>query len=199
MGVDRTPAANITLGAWARHVADILLEDDEPAILVGHSRAGIVISQVAELVPAKIRCLVYLCAFLVPSGRTLVEEARADANSLVTANMVPVAGGVSCTVREDVLRDAFYGCCTEDDWRFARSLLSPEPLKPLVTPLALTDQNFGSVPRVYIECARDRAITLEAQRRMQAALPCQSVYSLDTDHSPFLSRPAELARLLGGL
>jgi hypothetical protein len=34
---------------------------------------------------------------------------------------------------------------------------------------------------------------------MQARLPCDPVFTLDSDHSPFLSRPAELARLLGAL
>jgi hypothetical protein len=34
---------------------------------------------------------------------------------------------------------------------------------------------------------------------MHGALPCQRVLALDTDHSPFLSRPDELAALLAGL
>jgi hypothetical protein len=53
--------------------------------------------------------------------------------------------------------------------------------------------------RVYIECSRDRTITLAAQREMQAALPCDPVYTLESDHSPFLSQPERLAQLLGGL
>jgi hypothetical protein len=34
---------------------------------------------------------------------------------------------------------------------------------------------------------------------MQAELPCDPVLALDSDHSPFLSQPAALALLLGGL
>jgi hypothetical protein len=34
---------------------------------------------------------------------------------------------------------------------------------------------------------------------MQAALPCDPVFTLDTDHSPFLSCPQALAKLLGSL
>ena len=34
------------------------------------------------------------------------------------------------------------------------------------------------------------------ERRRQAALPCQERITLDTDHSPFLSRPDELAAAL---
>jgi hypothetical protein len=63
----------------------------------------------------------------------------------------------------------------------------------------VTAARFGTVPRVYVECSADRTITLPAQRRMQTRLPCDPVFTLDSDHSPFLSRPAELARLLGAL
>ena len=55
------------------------------------------------------------------------------------------------------------------------------------------------MPRAYIECPQDRTITLGAQRRMQAALPCDPVFTLDSDHSPFFSQPEELAQMLGGL
>ena len=38
--------------------------------------------------------------------------------------------------------------------------MTPEPLKPLVTPLRVTEQRFGRVPRAYIECLQDRTVTL---------------------------------------
>ena len=78
----------------------------------------------------------------------------------------------------------------------ARARLVPEPLKVLAAPLRITAQRFGRVPRAYIETARDCAVTLAAQRRMQASLPCMPVFTLDTDHSAFLSQPEALARIL---
>jgi len=199
MGADTRAPASVTLQSWARFVSDLLDAQPEPVVLVGHSRGGIVMSQAAELVPRRIRRLVYLCAFLLPSGHNLAEEARGDADSLIPPNMIPAASGVTCTVRKSVLREAFFGCCSQDDYEYALARLSPEPLKPLVTPLRLTQRNFGSVPRAYIETSRDRAVTLALQRRMQAALPCEPVFTLDCDHSPFLSAPAALAELLGRL
>ena len=197
MGADRSDPAQVTLDSWARFGAGLVTGQSETVVLVGHSRAGIVVSQVAELVPERIRRLVYLCAFLLPSGKTLADAARADETSLLSANMIPAASGLTCTVRPEVLRDAFFGRCTQDDYEFALANLSPEPLKPLVTPLKLSAQRFGRVPRSYVECLQDRAVTLPAQRRMQAALPCDTVHSLEADHSPFFSRATELAHLLG--
>jgi pimeloyl-ACP methyl ester carboxylesterase len=56
MGGDKTPLAGLDMMAWARAVAHVIELDLEPVILVGHSRGGVVISQVAEL-PHPAQCL----------------------------------------------------------------------------------------------------------------------------------------------
>lgn len=197
-GADHTPAGEVTLDSWARVVAEVVSTATEP-VLVGHSRGGIVISRAAELVPERIGGLVYLSAYLLPAGATLAAEARADRGSLVPAHMIPADSGLTCTLRPDVVRDAFYGDCDAETAAFAAARLSPEPLKPLVTPLKVTVARFGSVPRAYIECTRDRTVSLESQRRMQSAWSCQPVITLESDHSPFLSHPRELADALAAL
>ena len=62
--------------------------------------------------------------------------------------------------------------------------------------MRITDERAGAVARVYIECERDRAISIAKQRQMWADRPCAQVFTLDADHSPFLSRPRELAEHL---
>jgi pimeloyl-ACP methyl ester carboxylesterase len=196
MGADVTPPGVITLAYWARFVADLIEREPEPVLLVGHSRAGIVISQAAELVPQRIRKLAYLAGFMLTAGETLADFANGIEDSLVPPNMIPAASGLTCIVRASVLRESFYGTCSEADFEYARERLVPEPLKPLVTPLQLTESRYGRVPRTYIETKQDRAVTPAAQKRMQAATPCESVASIDSDHSPFLCQPEALARIL---
>jgi pimeloyl-ACP methyl ester carboxylesterase len=198
-GEDHTDPATITLESWAKSVVESIATEAEPVILVGHSRAGVVISRVAELIPERIGRLVYLAAYLLPDGVTVAAEARRDVDSLVPANMVPTASGITCTLRPEVVREAFFGDCDDETFSFARGRLTPEPLKPLVTSPLVTASRFGAVPRAYVECTRDRTISLAAQRRMQAALPCEPVHTLESDHSPFLSHPRELAEWLGRL
>jgi len=188
-------STQVTLESAADEVADIV-DCNPDGVLVGHSLGGAVISRVAERLPSRIRRLVYLAAYLLAPGGSVAQAARADVSSLLAPNMIPVERGVSCTLRPEVIRDAFYGSCSDADFDFARQRLSPQSLKPLVTALDVSELEFGSVPRAYIETARDRAVSLDAQRRMQAQFPCAPVFTLDSDHSPFLSQPEALARIL---
>jgi pimeloyl-ACP methyl ester carboxylesterase len=194
-GADRTDPATVTLESWARFIVDVAANETMP-VLVGHSRAGIVISRAAELAPGQIGHLVYLAAYLLPGGTTMAAEASRDGGSLVPPNMIPAVSGVTCTLRAEIVQEAFYGDCDAQSAANAAARLSPEPLKPLVSAVRTTPERFGTVPRAYIECTRDRTVSPAAQRRMREALPCDPVITLDSDHSPFLSHPRELADAL---
>ena len=198
-GADATDPAGITLESWSRGVADLVAAQPEPCVLLGHSRGGVVISRVAELVPERLSRLVYLAGYLLPAGGTVAAAARADGGSLIPANMVAAASGITCTLRPEIVREAFYNDCDHDTAAWAAGQLRPEPLKPLVTPLKVSAAKSGRVPRAYFRCTRDRTVSLAAQDQMLALLPCEPVFTLDSGHSPFLSRPRELAALLGGV
>lgn len=90
----------------------------------------------------------------------------------------------------------FYNRTPDAEARAAVARLAPEPLAALTTPLRITGERFGRVPRAYIECTDDRALSLDMQREMQTALPCDPVASLKSDHSPFYSAVEELAHEL---
>jgi pimeloyl-ACP methyl ester carboxylesterase len=60
---------------------------------------------------------------------------------------------------------------------------------------------FGTVPRHYIRCAQDRAVPLTGQDHMIAAVDGTIggktiTHTLESSHSPFLSQPAALSRIL---
>lgn len=195
-GRDRTAPGLVTLDQWTDQIVALAQAQPEPIVLVGHSRGGIVLSEVAERVPRLIRTLVYVAAFMLDNGRSLMEAAAEDPDSLVGPAMVPSEDRTSVTLRDDAIRDAFYGRCSDADVVLAKALLVPEPMAPLRTPIHISDSRFGTVPRVYVECSADRAMTLDAQRRMQARLPCRERITLDSDHSPFFCRSDELAAAL---
>ena len=55
---------------------------------------------------------------------------------------------------------------------------------------------FDTLPRAYVTCLQDRAILPALQRRLYTAAGCDPVIEIDTDHSPWLSRPEELVAAL---
>ncbi len=57
-------------------------------ILVGHSLGDIIISQAAENRPDKVRSLVYLCAFLLPTGGSFMKATDGVKGSMVLDNLV---------------------------------------------------------------------------------------------------------------
>jgi pimeloyl-ACP methyl ester carboxylesterase len=198
LGKDRAPIAAATLERYADTVCEALASESEPAILVGHSMGGIAISEAAERRPERIRELVYLTAFLLRDGETLIDAASQSPTRL-TGLTLRSQDRLSTTLNLQMIREIFYAQCADEDVALARSLLQPQAMAPMATAQSLTAARFGRVPRVYIECLRDRVIDPVLQKAMYQASPCEKVLSLDTDHSPFFSRPDELARHLASL
>ena len=198
-GDDRTPVKDVTLQSYADRVCTVLDAQRERVRLVGHSMGGMVITQASEQRPDRIATLVYLCAFLPRDGESLIQLAESDPDGLVLPNLVFSKDGLTATLREGAPRKAFYGECSEADAAWATARLVPDPSVGHTTPVRTTANGWGRVARVYIECLRDRAIPIALQQRMYTASPCKKVLSIDTDHSPFLSAPEELAaHLLSG-
>jgi pimeloyl-ACP methyl ester carboxylesterase len=198
-GADTTPVRDIALDGYTDAIARIVRAQEEPVILVGHSMAGTVISQVAERQPERIATLVYLSAYLLQNGESLFQIATADGDSQLGPALVPDETNGVLGVRADALPGVFFNGCSEADTARYAALAKPEPLAPLATPVAVTAERYGRVPRVYIATARDRVISPAAQERMVAASPCRAVHTLDAGHASFLSHPAPLAGLLRGL
>jgi pimeloyl-ACP methyl ester carboxylesterase len=181
---------------YTNRIDEIASTQTEPVILAGHSMGGIAITQAAENCPKHIGALVYLCAFLPRDGDSLMTWASQDQESMVNpSTTIPRADG-AIDFKPEHSREAFYGNCGDEDAAFAQSRLVAQSAAPLGTPVETTAERWGRIPRYYIECERDRAITLKLQREMQKHSPCRQTFSIDTDHSPFLSAPEQLADIL---
>ena len=197
-GADTTPIGEVTLGGNAARIAETLQAEAEPVVLLGHSMAGVSISAAAELVPDRVRLLVYLTAFLPRDG-----DSVASISKWPTAR--PESGPPAFVKTEDGLgflpiaeraRERFYNGCSEEDVAYAAARLKPQAYAVQREALRLTETRFGKVPRVYLECLEDNAISLGLQRDMVAKSPCRAVVSLATGHSPFFSAPELLADAL---
>ena len=195
-GDDETPIAEATLEAYAERIGAVAAAQSEPVVLVGHSMGGAAITQAVQHCPESIGVLVYLAAFVPDHGASVIDQALADVGSLLHAAVeVDEQRGV-VAIDEARVVECFYGDCAPEDISFARKRLRDDPLAPLVTPLSLGSADGADVPRVYIECLRDAALTLDHQRALRSALTWREVFTLDTGHSPFFSAPTALAEHL---
>jgi len=197
-GADSTPLAARPYELYVPSVCKLLGDLDDPAILVGHSSGGMLITEAAARLPLRVKALVYLSAFLLPPGETPLQAMQLDTESILRSSLViDTEKGVSIVSR-DLAKSVFYADCEEADAEWAISQLQPEPLIPRV-PAASDPPAAGTptgIPRFYIECLKDRALGPKTQKRMYTESPCDAVYSLPTSHSPFLSAPASVTECL---
>lgn len=195
----RVARGRIRLSTMASHVCAILDQLDEPALLVAHSRGGIVASTVAEMRPHALCGTAYLAAYMLRNNERVADYFKKDTDSLVRPNIRINKMALTDSLAEEAYRPALYADCSPADVELARSLLTPEPSLPAMTRLRLTDARYGSVPRHYIALTQDRAVSIALQRAMVANSPCQTVSTIDASHSAYFSRSQELADAILGI
>lgn len=204
MGGSEAELAAVTLGEWgefaAQHCRDLKAElGGGPVVLAGHSRGGLVVSTAAERDPAVMDALVYICAMMLPSGVSRAEfKTMEEPNPAFDAIISKVHGGAATVVDPARAGPVFAQLSPPELVAGVLPRLVAEPHGPRSEPLALTAERWGSLPRTYVECTADRTIPIASQRRMQAMSPGSRVVTLDADHSPYLSRPVDLADVLEG-
>jgi pimeloyl-ACP methyl ester carboxylesterase len=200
---DRTPIADVTLDSLALSVTRVLervATPDDPAILVGHSMGGVAITRAAELRPDLIGRLVFVTAMLMRAGEACVPLLQQhSAGSLIAqeGSMLVSETGLTASLGPGIPEQLFYGQCREEDRQWALARLRPDlALLPLLTPLSVTPERYGRLPRSYVLTTKDEALLPSFQEAMIEASPCDDVRELESDHSPWLCRPEELTAYL---
>lgn len=189
-GNDRTPAWRTTLEGYARAIHEAAAGMKGPPIVVGHSMGGFAMTEAASRYPGAFAGLIYVCAFVPNPGETLLGIALADRQSTLPSAM---ARGLLVTrFRKERARDCFYATSPEGRAAAAAERLLPEPMRPALK--GISRPRGPMPPRAYIECLADKAITIGHQRMMHRRAGITQVSSMDTDHSPFFTDPATLAR-----
>lgn len=196
MGRDKTPIQEVKMKTTVERICRLIDSIDSKVILVGHSKNGIMISQVAEYRPGKIEKLVYLAAYLIPDGKTQKEYSIQDTEGVLKPYVKMYEELNAHTLEPEIYKEGLYADCDDDITELAKILLSHEPVESAITPLQLSEENYGSISRVYIECTEDKAVTPFIQRKMYTEMPCEKIYTMATSHSPFFSKPKELTDIL---
>ena len=194
-GNDTTPRNKISLKRYVASLETLLLSDDQPAVLIGHSMGGVVISQLAERHPEQIEKLIFVCGFLLNNGETVAIK-NGSKPALLGEHMRISEDGLSVTINPEAIEKIFYHDCDPAEAASAKARLTPQAAAPINSAVQLTADNFGKVPRDAIVCLQDRAIHPDLQREMYRDGNCAELFELDSGHSPFLSMPGQLAEVI---
>jgi len=162
---------------------------DAPIVLVGHSYGGMVITQAAPLV-ASLQKLVYVAALVPLIGQSATATSRMVRVRTQLDDAIELDGDV---LRLDpvLASSALYGHCAPATQSWATSKLSTQTVASFRAPRSAADVH---VPTRYVACRDDHAIDPSLQSIM--ASRCDELVMIESDHSPFLSHPSDLADLL---
>ena len=192
-GDDPTPAPEVTLDAYADRVCEALRSSDEPAVLVGHSMGGVVITQTAARCPERISKLIYLAAFLPRDGQSLEELTKLPegANDQVMANLVVEGEPPVGTIPADKGHLVLFNACDEGDSPQWIEKLGRQPLVPFVTPVSA--RTPSSTP--WLGHTSSASGTTPSRRRSSGGWPARPratrCFRSTRDHMPEISATDE--------
>ncbi len=195
-GDDKTPTSEINMALYANRVKEELIKTKGQVILVGHSFAGFVISQVAEEMPEKIEKLVYVASAMPYEGKTAVEIFEKDEESEFLENLIFSDDKSTATMTRETIKDIVFTGATNQQIDALLPNLVMQATAPFFEKVLTTEENFGKVPKAYIETTLDRVISLKAQRHGQKMLGIEESVTLEYGHVPLETAPKQLADAL---
>ena len=184
----------VSMHSYVQDVCAVADRLDEPCVLLGHSMGGFPITAAAERRPELFSRLIYLSAFVPPmeKARLVALQDVAQTRGMNAGIYTSLFKGVA-RIDGEFAKELFYNTCASSVRERAAQHLCPQPLRPSLASVGWSKDRVGRIPAHYIECAQDRSIPLDGQRALQRHLPFVSRVTLDSDHSPFLSMPEQLA------
>ncbi len=169
----------------ATHVADVVeaAAQFDRVVLVGHSYAGLVITQAVDPLGKKLERLVYLDAFLPAVGQSgfdLMKKAYGDHWK------EKAAGGLSVP---PMLSAKAMGVLDEKQAKAVDARLTPHPLATFEAKVQFDEAAWKAVPRTYLRCAKYAGFGPTAERAKTLGL---DVVQLDAGHDAMLAAPGAL-------
>jgi pimeloyl-ACP methyl ester carboxylesterase len=190
---------NITLET---HIADVmgLIEAEElhDVVLVVHSYAGMIGTAVADRMPTRLKHLVYVDAAIPTPG-----ESWSSRHASATRDARINAAKASPTYSFPAPDPSVFGLA-DADHAWVKRRMTPHPGEPYTHALNFDVQRVASVPRTFIDCTSPPLATIDSIRQRVrdpqfwdgAWQHGARLVELKTGHSPMVSAPEDLLRIL---
>lgn len=196
-GNNYKPIHKVTMDAYVQRVIEAINDLDQKVILIGHSLAGMVISQVAENLPNKVARLVYVCAMLPKNGDTGLGLMQSDKEGQLLSKVIFSEDRTFATLKAEDIRNILLH---DADDKHIKKMLPKFSMKqatqPFMAPAQLSANNFGTVPKHYIRASLDKVLSLSLQDEMIANWKVAQVSTLASGHFPLISMANSLCEVI---
>jgi pimeloyl-ACP methyl ester carboxylesterase len=170
--------------------------DLRSVVLVGHSFGGSVVSRVSQVIPERLKRLVFHAAFVVEDG-TCVNDNIPPKEVEIFHRSAGTSPDNTVACPWDVFRDHFMQDASPENARSVWERLVPQPFQPWDARLDLKEFYRLEIPSSYIAVAEDRALPEGTfHPRNSARLGTFKLVTMGGSHEVMFTRPAELARKL---
>lgn len=189
-------------------------EEKEKVVLVGHSFSGLCISYAMQNFPQKISVAVFVAAYMPKSNNPpadLIFEffKRSSADSFMDCKFTTVSKAEeegclenlpeTAALGSEYMASIMYQHCQPEDLELGKMLVRPNGffIEEMKKESLLTEENFGSVKKVYVLCEDDKVMEEEFQRFIIDYSPPQQVISIpQSGHMVMLSKPQHFCKCL---
>jgi putative intracellular protease/amidase/predicted alpha/beta hydrolase family esterase len=195
-GIDLTDGKNTGLNDYVKTVTNVITKYNGKVILVGHSMAGMIISQVAENMPNKIDKLIYVSAYLPKNGETV----SGITNKFLNNKPIEVFEFNKDYSLVSIKKDAIANVVCADCPAYMKDVLvkyhKAEPTKGFNDKVTLSAK-FAAVPKYYISTTNDYAVPYALQQQMiKDNGTVKKVFEMKTSHLPFVVQPQEFLQII---
>jgi pimeloyl-ACP methyl ester carboxylesterase len=195
-GENKAEIADVTMNSYVQSVVNTISDLDGKVVLVGHSLAGAIISQVAELIPEKIDKLIFVAAMLLENGGTSLAVMQNDPHGELLPRTIFSEDGSYATINRETVRKVLLNDIKDEEYleSIIPNFLFKQPTQPFMAEARLSEENFGSVTKYYIRTSNDKVVSPSAQDKMLTNWSVDGVFTLNSGHFPLTSIPAELVK-----
>ena len=174
------------------HITDVvsLIKSEElnDIVLVGHSYGGCVVSGVAEVVPEKIRSIVFLDAFIPDNGDATLDLVQPPVQAVIRAAIA--RGETSVPVR-----DAAAFNVNEKDRAWVDRLAGVQPMGTMTEKLTLTGARERIAKKTYIRASGYPNVSFE-KAYARAKAEGWRTYEVPCGHDVMIDAPDRLTEIL---
>ena len=181
---------DVNLTTHANDVANVVKwEDLKDIVLVGHSSAGFVITQAAELIGPSVASIVYLDAFVPQPGDSLIG----------LANPGPKKAMEDAVARGDLVAKPVPAAAfkvNEKDRAWVDSKCTPHPLAAIAQKIETVGAHEKIARKTYIRATGWDSPVFDQTLAKMKATPGWKTYQVASGHDVMIDRPERLVEIL---